>query len=83
MLAHAFIGNSLQRSSRYYLDPNYKNGECRIIKPADPVKLAALKEYKSQRKMYKSLNFYGKRNKAEINLVKKILNYDTLERIRP
>ena len=81
MLAHAFIGNSLQRGSRYYLDPTRKNGKCRIIKPADPVKLAEWREKRQGMKRYKSMNFYGKQVKAEIKLVKKIMDYDSLERL--
>lgn len=81
MLAHAFIGNSLQKSSRYYLDPNSKNGECRITKPADSAKLAEWREKRQGMKRYKSMNFYGKQVKAEIKLVKKIMDYDSLERL--
>lgn len=85
MIAHAFIGNSLSRGSRYYLDPNHKNGECRTIKPADPEKVAAWKEKRSAMKHYKSMNFYGKKNKLATKLVKEIIefenNHDTLQRI--
>ena len=82
MIAHAFIGNALQRGSRYYLDPNHKNGECRIVKPADPEKLAKLREQRKATKHYKSLNFYGK-TKLETKIAKRIIEYqnDTLQRI--
>lgn len=82
MIAHAFIGNSLQRGSRYYLDPTRKNGKCRIIKPADPEKLAELRKKRKATKHYKNLNFYGK-TKLETKIAQRIIEYqnDTLQRI--
>lgn len=42
-------GMSLQKTSRYYLDPKESNGPARTLVPADPKKLAKIKELKARK----------------------------------
>lgn len=46
MATHKFIINQFDKSSRKYIDPSIEQGECKIIKKADPEKLAKLHEEK-------------------------------------
>jgi len=49
MIEHATLGRRLQKNSRYYLDPSEKNGEVKVLKPADPKKLKELRKLTSRR----------------------------------
>lgn len=51
MVEHIAIAGIFSNSkSRYYMDPKIKNGECTVVKPADPEKLKALYKLRTSKK---------------------------------
>jgi hypothetical protein len=59
-------GRTMQKDSIYYLDPKERNGEVKVVKPADPTKIDLLDKRRPRGYPNKSNNFifvYANRRK--------------------